>query len=435
VSIPLPNGTVWQPHNSEGGGYGTISLESATVNSVNVAYANLEVQLGGGDAFGGAPKIVDTAKRMRIRCCPRTTEPSTPLVAVPAAVLGANEVSPLEMATAYGTLAFGGQHVQPTPVIRITGPTGTSLYELPKPKLVVNPSVISVADGILQKVVQYGTGTAANIGRPQIGKTGTEDLYRDAWFIGAIPQLVAAVWVGFPQGQISMAPPTTRITVFGGTWPAQIWHAFMAVATAHMPVKEFPTGPAAEYVTQHVDITQGCLANPFTPPSHVKTFQYIAGTEPNLKVCKEPSSYQTLTVPSVVGLTKDAATTALHNAGFNVSVVFEVAADQPEGTVLSQDPSGGSQLLQTATVTITVAKGSPSPSPSLATVPGVVGLTRGAASAALQRAGFVVSVVLQRECNPADPACTYRQGIVWSQSPSGGRRAEMGSAVTITVNP
>jgi penicillin-binding protein 1A len=241
--------------------------------------------------------------------------------------------------------------------------------------------------------VQYGTGTAANIGRPQIGKTGTEDLYRDAWFIGAIPQLVAAVWVGFPQGQISMAPPTTRITVFGGTWPAQIWHTFMTAATAHMPVRDFPTAPA------------------------------------------EPSSYQTLTVPSVVGLTEEEATTALHSAGFNVSVVFEAAVDQPEGTVLSQDPSGGSQLLQTATVTITVAKGSPSPSPSLATVPDVIGLTSGAASAALKRAGFVVSVVLRQECDPADPACTYRQGIVWSQSPSGGRRAELGSSVTITVNP
>jgi penicillin-binding protein 1A len=436
VSIPLPNGTVWQPHNSEGGGYGTISLESATVNSVNVAYANLEVQLGDGDAFVGAQKIVDTAKRMGIRCCPRTTEPSTPLVAVPAAVLGANEVSPLEMATAYGTLAFAGRHAQPTPVIRITGPSGAVLFESqPKPKQVVNPAVISIADGILQKVVQYGTGTAANIGRPQIGKTGTEDLYRDAWFIGAIPQLVAAVWVGFPQGQISMAPPTTRITVFGGTWPAQIWHTFMTAATAHMPVRDFPTAPAVEYVTQRVDITQGCLANPFTPPAHVKTFQYIAGTEPAKKVCKEPSSYQTLTVPSVVGLSKDEATTALHNAGFNVSTVFQIAADQPEGTVLSQDPSGGSQLLQTATVTITVAKASPSPSPSLATVPDVVGLTRGAASAALQRAGFVVSVVLQQECDPADPACTYRKGIVWSQSPSGGRRAEVGSTVTITVNP
>jgi serine/threonine-protein kinase len=70
-----------------------------------------------------------------------------------------------------------------------------------------------------------------------------------------------------------------------------------------------------------------------------------------------------LTVPSVVGLLREAAITTLHNAGFNVSTVFEPSPDQPEGTVISQDPSGGSQLLQTATVTITVAKGSPSPSP------------------------------------------------------------------------
>jgi penicillin-binding protein 1A len=436
VSIPLPNGTVWQPHNAEGGGYGTISLESATVNSVNVAYANLEVQLGGGDAFAGAQKIIDVAKRMGIRCCPRTTEPSTPLIAVPAAVLGANEVSPLEMASGYGTLAFGGRHAQPTPVIRITEPGGKVLYESqPKPKQVVNPSVISIADGILQKVVQYGTGTAANIGRPQIGKTGTEDLYRDAWFVGAVPQLVTAVWVGFPQGQISMQPPATRITVFGGTWPAQIWHAFMAAATAHMPVKSFPTAPAVQYVTQRVDVTQGCLANPFTPPAHVKTFQYIAGTEPTLKVCKEPSSYQSLTVPSVVGLQKEAAVTAVRNAGFDVSIAFEASSDQPDGTVISQDPPGGSQLLQTATVTITVVKTPPSPSPSAATVPDVAGRTRGAASAALQRAGFVASVVLQRGCDPADPNCTYRKGVVWSQNPVGGRGASTGSSVTIMVNP
>ena len=436
ASIPLPNGTVWQPHNAEGGGYGTISLESATVNSVNVAYANLEVQLGGGDAFAGAQKIIDVAKRMGIRCCPRTTEPSTPLIAVPAAVLGANEVSPLEMASAYGTLAFSGRHAQPTPVIRITEPGGKVLYESqPKPKQVVNPSVISIADGILQKVVQYGTGTAANIGRPQIGKTGTEDLYRDAWFVGAVPQLVTAVWVGFPQGQISMQPPTTRITVFGGTWPAQIWHAFMSAATAHMPVKSFPTAPAVQYVTQRVDVTQGCLANPFTPPAHVKTFQYISGTEPPLKVCKEPSSYQSLTVPSVIGLQKEAAVTAVRNAGFNASIAFEASSDQPDGTVISQDPSGGSQLLQTATVTITVVKTRASPSPSAATVPDVVGLTRGAASAALQGAGFVVSVVLQQGCDPADPNCDYRKGVVWSQNPDGGRGASTGSTVTIVVNP
>src|SRR5207253_1765202 len=83
-----------------------------------------------------------------------------------------------------------------------------------------DPRIASVVDRILQNVVLYGTGTAANIGRPQIGKTGTAMDHSNAWFVGAIPQLTAAVWVGFPRGQVSMIPPTTRITVFGGTWPA-----------------------------------------------------------------------------------------------------------------------------------------------------------------------------------------------------------------------
>ena len=117
--ILLQDGTYWDPHNAEGGGYGTISLESATVNSVNVAYANLLSVIGDGDPYAGAAALVEAAVRMGIRCCPRTTEPNGPLAAVPAAVLGVNEVSTLEMASAFGTLADLGQHVQPTPVISV----------------------------------------------------------------------------------------------------------------------------------------------------------------------------------------------------------------------------------------------------------------------------------------------------------------------------
>jgi penicillin-binding protein 1A len=246
AKIPLENGTYWEPQNAEGSGAGTVSLTTATVDSINIAYANLEVELGDGDAYAGARKIVETAHRMGIRCCPTTSVPASPLVAVPAAVLGANEVSTLEMASAYGTLAHGGQHVQPTPVLQITRADGTVLYRAtPHPKQVVDPSVVSVADDILQKVVQYGTGTAANIGRPQIGKTGTNSDFTDAWFVGAIPQMVTAVWVGFPQGLIPMCCGRVRIgEVFGGTWPAQIWHAFMSAATIHLPVRPFPTPTA-----------------------------------------------------------------------------------------------------------------------------------------------------------------------------------------------
>ena len=437
--VLLEDGTYWDPKNAEGGGYGTISLESATVNSVNIAYANLLAVIGAGDTYAGAAATVETATRMGIRCCPRTNEPNGPLAAVPSAVLGVNEVSTLEMASAYGTLAFAGQHVQPTPVISITTATGDVIYEANSaPKPAVDPAIAAEAVDILTGVVSGGTGTGANIGRPQFGKTGTGQNASDAWFVGAIPQLTTAVWVGFPQGQIPMCCGNVRIsTVYGGTWPAAIWRAFMLEATRNMVVKDFPEAPEVEYVTLRVDITQGCLANPYTLPQNVDTFQYLAGTEPTLEVCTEPSEYQLLTVPSVIGLERDAAIATLRSAGFDVAVEL-VPSDQPEGTVIAQDPEAGQKLTQTGTVTITVVRGEAEPSPppaELVSVPDVIGMTQGAANAALRGAGFEVSVSIDQECDPEDPECDYRPGIVWAQVPSGGSQAKAGSTVTIVVNP
>jgi penicillin-binding protein 1A len=343
------------------------------------------------------------------------------------------------MASAFGTLAFAGQHVQPTPVISITTANGDVVYEASStPKPAVDPAIAGEAVDILSGVVQGGTGTGANIGRPQFGKTGTAQNASDAWFVGAIPQLAIAVWVGFPLGQIPMCCGNVRIsTVYGGTWPASIWRAFMLEATKSMPVKGFPEAPEVEYVTLRVDTTQGCLANPYTLPQNVDTFQYLAGTEPTLEVCTEPSEYQRLTVPSVIGLEREAAISTLRAAGFEVAVEL-VSSDQPEGTVIAQDPEPGEALIQTGTVTITVVKGEPEPTPPpviLLDVPDVIGLTQGAATSALRNAGFEVSVSLDQECDPQDPACDYRQGIVWAQAPSGGEQAEEGSTITIVVNP
>ncbi len=430
VAIPLSDGTVWTPGNAEGSSYGYISLESATINSVNVAYVNIEKAVGDGDIYLGAQRVVDTAKRMGIRCCTRTTSPKSQLVPVPSAVIGTNEVNTLEMASAYGTLADGGAHVAPTPVVSITTPDGKVLYQArANPKQVVNPAIATVADGILQKVVLYGTGAAANIGRPQIGKTGTAQNYSDAWFVGAVPQLVTAVWVGFPQGQVSMQFPTTRISpVYGGTWPAQIWRAFMVNATQNLPVKPFPTSNV-RFVTLRIDVTQGCLANPYTPPQNIDTQTFIAGTEPQLKVCKQPTSYQLLSVPSVIGLKEGAAIDLLRSAGFGARVVYE-PSDQRAGTVFAQDPAAGQRALQTSAVTITVSQ-----KVSTATVPDVLGMSQGAATAVLRNAGFETSVQEQMECDPADPSCVYRKGVVWAQSPSAGTKLPVGSTVTVVVNP
>jgi penicillin-binding protein 1A len=349
IEIPLDNGQVWDVTNAEGSGYGSMSLESATINSVNTVYAQLIERLG-------ADRVVETAKRMGIRCCLRVSNPKTQLLPYLSAVLGTNEVNTLEMTSAYGTLATGGRHVNPVPVISVTDAQGRLLWQAsPKPKQVVSPEVASAADQILQQVVLYGTGTAANIGRPQIGKTGTNQNYTDGWFVGAIPQLVTGIWVGFPQGQVSMQPPTTRITVFGGTWPAQIWRLFMLKAAATFPVREFPT-PEVNYLSIAVDVTQDplCLPNQYTLPQNVETLQFIAGTEPT-KTCTTPTELQEVTVPSVIGLSQAAATEILRQAGFYVSVEVETST-QPPGTVISQSPSAGVSAFQTSTVTITVAK-------------------------------------------------------------------------------
>ena len=428
--ILLQDGTYWEPNNAEGGGYGTISLESATVNSVNIAYANLLAEMGAGSSYVGAEKLVDAALRMGIRCCPRTTEPNDPLAPVPSAVLGVNEVSTLEMASAFGTLAFGGVHVQPSPVVSITTRDGTVVYQAePRSEQAIDPAIAQEAVDIMKGVVSGGTGTAANIGRPQFGKTGTAQNASDAWFVGAVPQLVTAVWVGFPQGQIPMCCGSVRIsTVYGGTWPAQIWRAFMSVAVARMPERDFRAAPELEYVTLRVDVTQGCLANPYTPPGDIDTFQFPAGTEPDMEVCTEPSSYQELTVPSVIGLTRQAATSRLQSAGFDVAVEY-IPSDEPEDIVIDQSPAGGARLIQTGTVTITVSEGEP----ELVDVPNVIGMGEAEATSTLQAAGFGVSVVRRPECDPLDPDCTYRPGVVWAQAPSG--RAAPGSTVRITVNP
>jgi eukaryotic-like serine/threonine-protein kinase len=132
-------------------------------------------------------------------------------------------------------------------------------------------------------------------------------------------------------------------------------------------------------------------------------------------------------VPSVKGLQRDAAISTLRGSGFNVAVEYTDASNQPEGTVVDQEPVGGSRLTQTGTVTITVASGDPQP--ETVQVPNVIGMQEGAASAALRQDGFEVAVVRER----CDPGCDRRPGAVWAQSPTG--EAPSGSTVTIYANP
>ena len=206
----------------------------------------------------------------------------------------------------------------------------------------------AAADDILQDVVLYGTGTAANIGRPQIGKTGTDDNHDNAWFVGAVPQLAAAVWVGFHEGQIPMEPPRTRITVFGGTWPAQIWRLLMQKATATLPAERVPDAARCSYVTVAVDDDAGARV----PAERVhacrttsQSLNFVAGTEPT-QTCTTPTSLQNVLVPVRDRVRRGAGERRrCTQAGFYLKTVAE-ASTQPRG---HRDlPGPGGRHLQAA---------------------------------------------------------------------------------------
>jgi penicillin-binding protein 1A len=200
----------WKPRNYDGRYSGPVSMRRAIERSLNVPAARMIQELG-------PDKVVEMAKAMGIE---------TPLAPVYSLALGSVDVTPLEMASAFGTLANGGLRVKPYSITRITDSRGRVIVDnRPQREIGVSPDVAYVMTDILKGVIQRGTATAAQIGRPAAGKTGTTDDYRNAWFIGYTPRLSTAVWVGNDDNK-----PMARVT--GGTVPAQIWASFMKVATA-----------------------------------------------------------------------------------------------------------------------------------------------------------------------------------------------------------
>jgi len=224
------NGAPWTVGNYADEAAGTMTLARATAFSVNTIFAQVTMQVGPG-------AVADTARRMGIR---------SPLAPVCSIGLGTNEVTPLDMTSAYATLAAQGVYHQPTPVESVRDASGVEVLRpldiqgVP----VISPDVAATASDILQGVVRFGTGTAAALGdRPVAGKTGTAQDYTNAWFCGYTPQLATCVWVGHPRGNVPMHGVEGFADVFGGSIPALIWHDFMASATSGMRVERFPAPP------------------------------------------------------------------------------------------------------------------------------------------------------------------------------------------------
>jgi penicillin-binding protein 1A len=217
-----PYAAPWKVHNYDGKSMGTTNLTTAIANSSNCAFARVALSLG-------ADKIVDMAHKLGI---------ARDLEAVPSITLGTQPVSPLDMAGAFSTLANEGTRRPLRFIDRVENSRGKVLFEEGTDgEHVLDNEVARTVTSMLTEVVNDGTGTRAAIGRPVAGKTGTNQSYRDAWFVGYTPQLTASVWIGNADAQIPITIDGIRVT--GGSFPAMIWHDFMAFAHEGMPIMTF----------------------------------------------------------------------------------------------------------------------------------------------------------------------------------------------------
>jgi penicillin-binding protein 1A len=225
LELDLPHWGHWDVHTADEGYQGTVNLQQATVSSDNTVFAQLDLDVG--------PKsVAQTAKSMGI---------TTTLDGIPAEGIGGLRlgVSPLELTDAYATLASGGIHHNPVAIARVVFPDGrVERPEGAEPTRVLPEAVAWEVTRLLHDNITEGTGTAAYTGcGGQAGKTGTTDEYTDAWFSGYQPNLATAVWVGYPESNdVSMYGVHGR-TVFGGTFPAEIWHSLYS--EGGIPCEEF----------------------------------------------------------------------------------------------------------------------------------------------------------------------------------------------------
>lgn len=208
----------YTPKNYGGEYYGEVTLAQALTRSLNTVSVQLMQNVGPQEVIGLARRLGITAD----------LEPNLSLA------LGASGVPMMEMAAAYATLGRGGVAVEPFAIVTIKDSKGTVLYEQPKERTarqVVQRGYVNQISGMMQSVVQYGTGQAAQGPYPAAGKTGTSQDFRDAWFIGFTNQYAGAVWVGNDDNS-----PMRKVT--GGMVPAGVWRDIMTTASRH-PAKSY----------------------------------------------------------------------------------------------------------------------------------------------------------------------------------------------------
>ena len=319
-SSPLKAGQDGAPQDFEnfgGANYGIQSIQSATAISSNTGYLRLSNSIG-------QASTTEMASRLGV---------TSPMDPVYTATEGVADVNPLEMASAYATLASGGVKRTPTVITKILDRDGTVIYEAgDTSERVLDEAVSAATTKVLETVFTQsnGTGTSArlNNGQPVAGKTGTASLFTDHWLVGYTPSLSCAAWIGDPSGAV---PTDTALTANA------LWKDFMDRATDGQAIESFPTVADPPY------------NNPYNIAQKNKLGKKVEDAKKDDAYDADKAADKDVnSAPSTVGKTFDQAIELLN--GYEAGYVQEYSDTVPEGTVISQSVQNGQ-------VVIVVSKG------------------------------------------------------------------------------
>jgi penicillin-binding protein 1A len=327
ITIDMPSGPDWIVENYGKKNYETdeMTVIDATINSVNVVYAQLMMKVG-------AENVEQLCKDMGIEGVGSN----------PAIALGGLEegVTPLDVSKIFATLAANGNYREPVAILKITDSSGNILYEYDPDKndnnkIIMDAPAAYYTTKILERVILEGTGKGANIGRPAAGKTGTTSDFRDAWFAGYTPELATVVWMGHVESNKPMEPIEGR-SLTGGSYPADIWRQFMAAVLKDRPVSQF-ISPEGELVDVQVCLDSGLLPTPWCPKDKLSYMIFVKGKEP-VDFC---NVHNKIAIPDVTGMSIDDAKQVFYDLYFEVNEIFEFDETYNENIVFKTDPVAG----------------------------------------------------------------------------------------------
>ncbi len=415
VSKPVTinaGGRLWEVHNYEDEYLGSITIQQATAYSDNAVFAQLTKLVG-------PQNIANTAKSLGIK------SRLQPYFSIG---LGAQGVNPLEMARAFSAFANGGKRIdgrrfgnEPRVITKVANEKGRPIDDnTARPVQTLSEENAALVTSLLQNVIKYGTGKAAALagGRPAAGKTGTTENYGDAWFVGYTPQLVTAVWVGYPNDVRSMSYQFHGKPVAGGTFPALIWKSFMerALPYLHDAPESFAPASIPYASPKNVTYRDGRLQLDNGYCRDTESIEYFGDSGPTHTANCLPNEVD---VPNVVGEPVGRAKTVLAGQPLAATVVYRPAQPrQRVGVVVKQFPAGGRHLSSGDRVTIVLSKALEG------LVPNVVGMTVDRAKARLKRLKLEVTI------SPSDAPGSAR---IIAQSPRAARASAPGMGITLAV--